>query len=180
MAATRRTLLTAAVSAAALWNARAHAAVFMDLDQARRVLLPQAVSWRPVVLDAAAPAALAQAGLRAPAGWQPLATAGLDAQGALVGHVLADRVLGKYEQIDFAAAFAPDGSVTGMEILAYRESHGAEVRNPAWRRQFAGRRGPAQLRFGEEIRNISGATLSCQHLTEGMQRLAALALQLRG
>lgn len=61
-----------------------------------------------------------------------------------------------------------------MEVTAYRESHGAEIRNAAWRRQFSGRKGPGQLRFGDDIRNISGATLSCQHVTEGVQRLSAL------
>jgi hypothetical protein len=34
------------------------------------------------------------------------------------------------------------------------------------------------MRFADDIRNISGATLSCQHVTEGMQRLSALAAQL--
>ena len=59
-------------------------------------------------------------------------------------------------------------------MLVYRESHGAEIRTPAWRRQFEGRKGPSQIRFGDDIRNISGATLSCQHVTEGVQRLSAL------
>ena len=34
------------------------------------------------------------------------------------------------------------------------------------------------MRFADDIRNISGATLSCQHVTEGMQRLSALAAML--
>ena len=29
-------------------------------------------------------------------------------------------------------------------------------------------------KLGDDIRNISGATLSCQHVTEGVQRLSAL------
>ena len=92
-----------------------------------------------------------------------------------IGWVLVDHVVGKYEFIDYAAGFDAKGAATGVEILVYRESHGAEIRNAAWRRQFAGARGPAQLRFNDDIRNISGATLSCQHLTEGVQRLSALA-----
>ena len=178
----RRTVLGVAAGAA-LWNTRVFAAVYMDLEQAKKAVLPQAVRCEPVplALDAGALAALAQAsGTRVPAGYQPLAFAGHDAAGALVGHVLADRVVGKFELIDYAAGFLPDGSVTQVEVMAYRESHGAEIRNLAWRKQFAGRKGPAQLRFGDDIRNISGATLSCQHVTEGMQRLGALVqLQLQ-
>jgi hypothetical protein len=34
------------------------------------------------------------------------------------------------------------------------------------------------LRFGADIRNISGATLSCQHVTEGVQRLSAIVQRL--
>lgn len=173
----RRTLLGAAAGAA-LWNTRVFAAVYMDLEQAKKTVLPQAVRYEsvPLALDANALSALAQASqTHIPPGYQPLAFAGRDAQGALAGFVLADRVIGKFELIDYAAGFLPDASVTQVEVLAYRESHGAEIRNIAWRKQFAGRKGPAQLRFGDDIRNISGATLSCQHLTEGMQRLSALA-----
>lgn len=163
--------------AAGLWNTHAFAAVFMDIEQARKLLLPAAVSfagWNPP-LDDAALAAIAQASqTRVPRGFNPLGWFGLDAQGKRVGYVLADRVIGKYELIDYAAGFAADGTVTQVEILAYRESHGAEIRNLAWRRQFAGRKGPAQMRMGDDIRNISGATLSCQHVTEGMQRLGAI------
>jgi Na+-translocating ferredoxin:NAD+ oxidoreductase RnfG subunit len=171
----RRTLGLGA--AAALWNTRAFAAVFMDIAQARKLLLPQAATFEllPLGLDPDAVAAVARAsGTRVPPGYNPAAWAGLDAQGRRAGFVLADQVVGKYELIDYAAGFAPDGSVTQVEVLAYRESHGAEIRNLAWRQQFAGRKGPAQLRFGDDIRNISGATLSCQHVTEGVQRLAAI------
>ena len=43
-----------------------------------------------------------------------------------------------------------------------------------WRRQFNGRKKPQSMRFADDIKNISGATLSCQHVTEGVQRLSAL------
>ena len=48
------------------------------------------------------------------------------------------------------------------------------MRQAQWRAQFKGRKGPQSLRFADDIRNVSGATLSCQHLTEGVQRLSAL------
>jgi len=51
-------------------------------------------------------------------------------------------VIGKFEQIDYAVALGPDARVLAVEILAYRESHGGEVRLPAWRNQFVGK-GPA-------------------------------------
>lgn len=175
----RRTLGRGAAlgAAAALWNTRLFAAVFIDIEQARRLVQPDAASYKllPLGLDAAVLADIAQAsGTRIPNGYNPAAWAGLDAQGRRTGFVLADQVVGKYELIDYAVGFMTDGTVRQVEVLAYRESHGAEIRNPAWRSQFAGRKGPSQLRFGDDIRNISGATLSCQHVTEGVQRLAAI------
>ena len=58
-----------------------------------------------------------------------------------------------------------------MEILTYRESHGHEVRLPSWRGQFVGKGPSAPLRVGEDISNISGATLSCRHVTDGVRRI---------
>jgi Na+-transporting NADH:ubiquinone oxidoreductase subunit NqrC len=64
--------------------------------------------------------------------------------------------------------------VRGIEILEYRESYGHEIRNDAWRRQFAGKSAADPLRLEQDIRNISGATLSCRHVTDGVRRLLAL------
>jgi Na+-transporting NADH:ubiquinone oxidoreductase subunit NqrC len=70
----------------------------------------------------------------------------------------------------------PDASVRQVEVLTYRESHGGEIRLPAWRRQFVGKTAKGGgLAIGAGINNISGATLSCTHLTDGVRRIAAVA-----
>ena len=94
---------------------------------------------------------------------------------ALLGYVILDDVIGKFELISYAVGLNPDASVRQVEILTYRESHGTEIRNPAWRKQFVGKRAPAGLGIGEGIANISGATLSCTHVTDGVRRIAAIA-----
>ena len=166
----------AVVGAWGLSGAPSMAAVFMTLAQAQQSVLPQATRFNdyPLVLHDELLRSVAQLSqTRMPRGFQPQCwQAMVDAK--RVGWVMADRVIGKYDVIDFMAGFTTAGAVTGIEVLAYRESHGAEIRNAAWRQQFAGRKGPGQLRFGDDIRNISGATLSCQHVTEGIQRLSAL------
>ena len=48
-----------------------------------------------------------------------------------------------------------------------------EIRNEAWRKQFTGKNSSAKLKLDEDIRNISGATLSCRHITDGVKRLLA-------
>lgn len=173
-----RRLASGGVAAAALWRHQAFAVVFMEVEQAQRILLPGASRFEPVEPEWDAAQIVRASGSRVPRAFAPRCWAGLDGERRL-GWVLADHVVGKYEFIDYAAGFDRHGTATGVEILVYRESHGSEIRNAAWRRQFVGATGPAQLRFDDDIRNVSGATLSCRHLTEGVQRLSALVQALK-
>ena len=96
------------------------------------------------------------------------------------GWFILDQVIGKHENIDLAVGLNADGSVRGIEVLTYRETYGHEVRNPKWRAQFSNWKPgaktptgttPDYLKLRRDIKNISGATLSCRHLTDGINRL---------
>jgi hypothetical protein len=153
------------------------AAVFMEAEQAQKLLLPNADAFQALALtlDEAKLSAIAKASdARVPKNFNPRIWRAMQTDKP-VGWVIADRVIGKYDLIDYAAGFDAQGASLGMEVLAYRESHGSEIKQTAWRKQFIGKKGPDAMRFADDIRNISGATLSCQHVTEGMQRLSALA-----
>jgi hypothetical protein len=89
------------------------------------------------------------------------------------GFFFVDEVLGKHELITWAMGVEPDGSVRQIEILEYRETYGHEVRGEKWRSQFRGKRQGDRLRLDDDIRNVSGATLSCRHVTDGVKRLLA-------
>jgi len=91
-----------------------------------------------------------------------------------MGVVIVDEVYGKHEFITYAMAIDLSGKIAGVEILTYRESYGGEVRRAQWRGQFVGKSAGDQLELDRDIRNISGATLSCQHVTEGIRRNLAL------
>jgi hypothetical protein len=84
---------------------------------------------------------------------------------------IVDQVIGKHEFIDVAVGLNGEGAVAGIEILTYRESYGAQVRNPRWRAQFHGKDHREPLVLDAQIKNISGATLSCQHITQAINRL---------
>jgi Na+-translocating ferredoxin:NAD+ oxidoreductase RnfG subunit len=88
-----------------------------------------------------------------------------------LGWLIQDEVLGKHEYISWVLALNADGSVKQMEILDYRETYGSEIRNEKWRAQFSGKRHGARLKLDEDIKNVSGATLSCRHITDGVKRL---------
>jgi hypothetical protein len=89
------------------------------------------------------------------------------------GWFIADEVVGKHEFIPIALGLDEHGAVKSVEILEYRESYGSEVRNPAWRGQFTGKHHGAALTLAKDIQNISGATLSSRHITDGIIRLLA-------
>jgi len=92
----------------------------------------------------------------------------------LAGYVFIDEVIGKEDFITYAIGVDAHGRLSAPEVLSYRESHGGEIRNAAWRQQFAGRHGLDQLHVQTDIKNIAGATLSCEHVTEGVRWIAAL------
>jgi hypothetical protein len=92
---------------------------------------------------------------------------------AASGWFFVDEVVGKHEFITYALALHEDGSIKQIEIMDYRETRGYEVRTPGWRKQFVGKTLHDPLQLNQDIGNISGATLSCQHITEGVKRLLA-------
>lgn len=91
-----------------------------------------------------------------------------------IGWFIVDEVYGKHEFITYAVGLDATGAVTGIEIMDYRETHGSQVRNADWRAQFNGHRYGDELKLGDTVANIGGATLSCKHITEGVRRVLAI------
>ena len=89
------------------------------------------------------------------------------------GWFIVDEVVGKHEFITYAAGLTADGSVKQIEIMDYRETYGGQIRDPKWRVQFVGKTSKSKLKLDSDIKNISGATLSCRHITDGVKRLLA-------
>jgi hypothetical protein len=129
----------------------AHATTYLSIEQAQQVLFPGASF---VALELKRRERVWRA---SPGGW-----------------FMVDEVLGKHELITYAVALDTQGRMRGIEILEYRESHGGEIRDAKWRVQFLGKTAADPLLLDRDIRNISGATLSCRHVTDGVKRLLAL------
>ena len=87
---------------------------------------------------------------------------------------IVDEVVGKHEMVKYALAIGADGAIKGIEIMEYVESYGYEVGEASWRHQFVGKTVEAPLKLNQDIKNISGATLSCKHLTDGVKRLMVM------
>jgi Na+-translocating ferredoxin:NAD+ oxidoreductase RnfG subunit len=162
------------VTSALLVAPTALAIDYFSAEQAQRLIFPEATSFSELAVhpsaqqlaDAARSARVSNHG--EPRIWRA------SAADKLVGYVVIDEVIGKAEPITFAVGLLPDGTVKQVEILSYRETHGYEVRNARWRAQFAGKTATQPIAVGEDISNISGATLSCRHLADGIRRILAL------
>lgn len=153
----------------------AQAAQYLSTEQAQHALFADANRFEPVSI------AISEhdrnelkkiSGTRTPLPLDRIWRAMRDGQ--LLGHLIVDEVYGKHEFITYAAAIGANGAMIGIEILDYRETHGGEVREASWREQFRGKRNGDPLELDEDIVNISGATMSCKHVTEGVRRLLAL------
>jgi len=100
------------------------------------------------------------------------------------GYAIVDEERGLSLPITFAVLFGTDGRVRRMEILAYREPRGDEVRSPRFRRQFVGKGADDAMRHGEDIATVTGATVSSKAMARGVRRavvmLRDLVIQERG
>ena len=151
------------------------AADYLSLDAAQKAVYPEADAFQEWVVKQTPEqinALLAQAGPQPPHGTIRIFKA--TRNGTLLGHVFVDEVVGRENLITYAIGIDADGALRNLEIMSYRESHGSEIRNPGWRAQFDHRDSLGQLRFRTDIKNISGATLSSEHVTQGVRWLLAL------
>ena len=168
-------LIVPALIAPAIATSPAYAVQYLTTEAAQKLLFPEASQFvaHPVRLDAAQKNLVEQAAkvrMRYPE--QPVWR--VMANGQPAGWFVLDEVYGKHEFITYAVALDTSGAVRGIEILDYRETHGGQITHAKWRAQFTGARHGAALKLDEDIQNISGATLSCKHITEGVRRVLAL------
>jgi hypothetical protein len=162
-------LIVLPVAAVAAVCAPAQALVYLSVEQAQAAMFgDEALVPLPLALTEAQRAAVEKdAGPFAyqapPRVWK-----------ARDGYFFVDAVIGKHDLITYALALTSAGKVRQVEILEYRESYGSEVRNAGWRRQFQGKAHGDPVQIGADIQSISGATLSSQHVTDGIRRLLAI------
>lgn len=167
-------LIVPALVASAAVSAPVFAVQYLTVEQAQKVLFPTATRF--VAADITFSPALKQqveqtSKVRVRNNVQPVWR--VESEDKMIGWFFLDEVIGKHEFITYVVALTPEGAVKGIEILDYRETHGSQVQNPKWRGQFVGKKAGAPLKLDEDIQNISGATLSCKNLANGVKRLLA-------
>jgi len=143
--------LTVPAAVVASLASPAYAVEYLTIAQSQKLSFPSATEFVPIDVQA----------------WK------VASDGKEAGRYVVDRVIGKHLYIDYAVTLDAGGRVQRVDILQYREAYGSEVRDRGWLNQFVGKSSANPLQVGVDIRNISGATLSSHHLTEGIKRIVS-------
>lgn len=92
----------------------------------------------------------------------------------VTGYAVVMNEIGKSEPITFMVAMSPEGKVTDVVLMTFRESRGAEVREPRFLRQFRGKTASSPLKVNQDVLNYTGATLSSKAIARGVKRALLL------
>ncbi len=90
--------------------------------------------------------------------------------GKIDGYAVIDDEVGKVMPITFITRINPDGKVSQVEIMVYRESHGGEVATKRFLNQFKEKSFNEELRLDKNVIHVTGATLSSYALVKGVRR----------
>ncbi|MGB0887125.1 MAG: FMN-binding protein [Vicingaceae bacterium] len=89
----------------------------------------------------------------------------------VVAHAYLSKGFGKMNEFDYMVVFNKDLSIKKIKVLVYREEQGGEIGSARWLKQFYNKKDPKNLKFGHDVQNISGATLSARSLTEDVKKV---------
>jgi len=163
------------IPAATVLVAPAYASEYLSVEQAQKALFPEAERFvaTPVLLSEAQREAIEEkSGVKQR--WEQQDVWRAEKGGQLLGWFIVDKVIGKHELITYAAALAPNGVVRGVEIMIFNETHGDQVREASWRKTLENKTLADPFKLDKDVPNISGATLSCRNVMNGVKRLLVL------
>lgn len=98
--------------------------------------------------------------------------------GELVGYLVYMHAPSKFDTFDLGVFYTKDLHISSVKLLAYREDHGGEVGSKRWLKQFIGLGKDDPIRLNNDIQGISGATISCESATKGIQQSTAFLNQI--
>jgi len=91
-----------------------------------------------------------------------------------LAYAFLDNVIGKSMPITFVVIINPKGNIIASHVVKYREAYGGEVGNKNWLSQFNKLTDSSKYIVGKNIDGISGATISVNSLSKGIQKIAVL------
>ncbi|MEW6776218.1 MAG: FMN-binding protein [Bdellovibrionota bacterium] len=168
-----------AITLGLAFAAKAGAITYLSQEEALALAFPEGSEARPVtlLLDAAGRERYFEAlDVRPPEGEKYEAWEGIK-DGVHQGYAFILTEKSRYRPITFLVAVDPEGKVRRVDVMVYREPRGGEVRQQKFLDQYKGQDGGVQL--GRDLVSISGATVSAQVMTFGVNKALFLAKELR-
>jgi hypothetical protein len=149
-------------------SASAMAEEYLTVEQAQALIFPgESLVESHFVLDDAQMAALVRAT------GAPLTRRQVRLwKSASGGWFFLDHVIVKGDRIVYAIGLNAAGAVQGVEILACLALYDG-IRRGAWRTQFVGKRN-ADAAYLENLKGVSGSTLSSNNIKAGIKRMLAV------
>lgn len=98
---------------------------------------------------------------------------GLDAQGNRMGTAFFDTRVVRTMPMTTMTLVRPDGTIGFIEVLSFYEPEDYLPR-PRWLELFTGKPLSDRLRTRRDIPNVTGATITCQAMTDGARQTLAL------
>ncbi|MGB0981931.1 MAG: FMN-binding protein [Winogradskyella sp.] len=88
-----------------------------------------------------------------------------------LGYAYISKAPSKTAQYDYLVVLDTELKVVKAKVLIYREEYGGEIGSRRWLNQFIGITKDDQLRYGDNIDAIAGATISVRSMTNAMNDL---------
>ena len=78
----------------------------------------------------------------------------------IIGYLLVTQSFSKTNTFDYYVLYNTQVEILKVEVLSYRESHGFEICNKRWLKQFIGINIGSEFEYNDKVDAISGATIS--------------------
>ena len=152
--------------------------VYLTVEQAPKTIFPEADRFERKEIPVTPALTERLKKLAAPAQptiWEPSYISFIARkQEQIIGYAVICEEIGRHRPITFIVGVTPEGKVKDVAILAYRESQGDEVRHKSFLAQFTGKSLANPIMQHQDIRNVSGATLSVRALARGVRKALAV------
>jgi Na+-translocating ferredoxin:NAD+ oxidoreductase RnfG subunit len=155
--------------------------VYLTEEQALKVLFPKAQKIQPEELRLSPEQ---KARIQDRIGWkfpeESFKAFKAETNGKVEGYAVIQETIGKHRPITYIVSVTPEGKVSSVEILVYRESKGSEVRRKRFNAQYEGKTSLDPIRINKDIINVTGATMSVRSVSAGVKRVLVLVEEFYG
>jgi len=88
-----------------------------------------------------------------------------------LGYAYVSKAASKTDEFDYLVLLDTDLIIIKSKVLIYREDYGGEIGSKRWLKQFIGKTTTDELKYGDNIAAISGATISVRSMTNAVNTL---------